>query len=78
MKFLKDAYAPGALVDAGIHPEVVRTLLADDPAGRLERPRLAMTGRKRGPATSVYVWGPDAAVLLSEGQQRRPGGAQWT
>lgn len=75
MKFRKDAYAPGALVDAGIHPDIVRTLMSDDPAGRLERPRLALAGRRRGPATSAYVWGPDAAVLLSEGQ-RRPGGGQ--
>lgn len=63
-----DAYAPGALVDAGVPPLLVRTLLASGPRAVPERPRLSCTGRRRADFTTQYVWGPDARVLLSEGK----------
>ena len=66
LRLKADAYAPEALVEAGVDPEVVMHLLADDAGGVLERPRLSLTTRKRGHLTSRYVWGPDALILLSE------------
>ncbi len=60
------AYTLAAVVEAGVPPEVARTLLADDPAQRRERPRLSVTGRKRGAPTLEYVWGPDANCLLED------------
>lgn len=64
-----DAYAPEALIDAGIPPRIVRCLMADGPKAVPERPRLSLSGRKRGHLTTAHVWGPDALVLLSEAQQ---------
>jgi hypothetical protein len=74
LKLRKDAYAPGALVEAGVPGHLVAKLVADDPQGRLERPRLALSGRRRGEPTSAYVWGPDALALLSEPAQAVTGG----
>ena len=61
-----DAYTADALIEAGGPSAAARTLLADGPRAVLERPRLSLTGRRRGPPTTVYVWGPDAARLLSD------------
>lgn len=61
-----DAYTPGALIDAGVPADLVRTLIADGPRAVPERAREAMTGRKRSQPTTNYVWGPDARRLLSE------------
>lgn len=70
LRLAKDAYTPEALMDAGVDPMVVRTLLADGPNAVPERPRLAVNGRKRAKeATSKYVWGPDAMTLLAEQQK---------
>lgn len=66
--FRKDAYTVGALVDAGIHPEVARKCVVAA-GSKPERPRVALTGRRRGPETSEYVWGPDAVALLTEPAQ---------
>lgn len=67
MKLRNDAYTPEALMDAGIPPAVVKTLIADGPRAVPERPLLAVGGRKRDKlATTRYVWGPDAMVLLAE------------
>lgn len=62
-------WAPEALVAAGLPAETVRRCLADGPRAVPERPRLSTTGRKRGPATTRYVWGPDLRFLT--------GGTAW-
>jgi len=62
----KKAYAPEALVEAGVPASLVRTLVADGPRAIPERPFLSLHGRKREKApTTYYVWGPDAAALLN-------------
>lgn len=64
MRLRKDAYSLEAIIAAGVAPAVAKTLLADGPAAVPMRPRLALTGRRRGAETREYVWGPDAEVLL--------------
>ncbi|MGE0363039.1 MAG: hypothetical protein AB7R67_20160 [Vicinamibacterales bacterium] len=59
------AWAPEAIVEAGVPAAQVRTLLADGPRAVPERPRLSVDGRRRGEPTTRYVWGPDLRVLLS-------------
>lgn len=66
LKLAADAYTPEALMDAGVDPMVVRTLLADGPRAVPERPLLSVKGRKRGLETMKYCWGPDAMALLAE------------
>lgn len=66
MKLKRDAYTASALVEAGLDPALVARLLVDGPRAVPERPRLSLTGRKRGAPTTTYVWGPDADVLLKE------------
>jgi hypothetical protein len=61
------AWAPEALVDAGVVPaDRVRFLIADGPRAVPERPRLSATGRKRGESTRHYIWGPDLRFLLGQ------------
>jgi hypothetical protein len=60
------AYSPDALIDAGLSSDQARRLLADGPRAVPERPRVRLTGRRRGPPTSTYIWGPDAALLLRD------------
>ena len=60
----KQAYTVGALVAAGVPATVAQTLVVAEGA-TIERPLLSLTGRKRGQPTSFYVWGPDAAWLLT-------------
>lgn len=74
MKFKNDAYTLDAVVQAGVPPQIARKLLADGPRAVSERPRLSISGRRRGELTQTYVWGPDAAVLLTEPAQGGPGG----
>lgn len=70
-RFRNDAYTVEAVIEAGVPPTVARTLVADTTIE--ERPRLSVTGRKRGEPTTHYVWGNDANVLLSElGPARTP------
>ena len=66
MKFTADAYTLDAVVDAGVSPSIARTLLADGPNAKPERPRISTTKRGRAPLTTTYVWGPDANTLLGE------------
>ena len=61
------AYTLDAIIDAGIAPDVARTLLAAaGPHAVPERPLMRVGGRKRDELTTHYVWGPDAMVLLEE------------
>ncbi len=60
------AYTLDAIIDAGVDPEIARTLLADGPQAVPERPLMRVGGRKRDELTTHYVWGPDAMVLLVE------------
>jgi len=69
-RLARDAYSVEALIDAGLsHDQAVR-LVVDGPRVTPKRPRLSLTGRTRGPLTTTYIWGPDAAVLI--------GDARWT
>jgi hypothetical protein len=68
IKLRKDAYSLAALIDAGVPVAVARKLLVAQPS-RPERPRVSVTGRKRDPETTEYIWGPDASVLLQEEAQ---------
>ena len=59
------AWAPEALIEAGMDPGLVRRCLADGPHAVPERARLSTTGRKRTPEpTTRYVWGPDLRFLM--------------
>lgn len=58
------AWAPEALIAAGVPAARVRQLLADGPRAVPERPRLSVTGRRRADATTRYVWGLDLGFLL--------------
>src|SRR5688500_1941494 len=74
MTLRKDAYTLEALIEAGVPAQVARTLLADGARAIPMRPRVALTGRRRAPLTTAYVWGPDAAVLLADASQ---GDGKW-
>ena len=66
------AYTLDALIDAGVDPEVARTLMADGPHAVPERPLLRVGGRRReSEPTTRYVWGPDAMTLLGEVANRK-------
>lgn len=63
--FTRDAYTPDALVQAGVPPELVRTLLVDPKRASPEHARLSVTGRKRTTTPTLeYGWGPDVNYLL--------------
>lgn len=67
MRLRSEAYTPEALMDAGIDPHVVATLIADGPRAVPARPLLSLRGKRRAKEpTTRYCWGPDAAVLLRE------------
>lgn len=66
-----DAYTVEALTDAGIPAQVARRLQADGPRCTAMKPLIAIGGRKRAPeATTQYIWGPDAMVLLDDTMRR--------
>ncbi len=67
------AYTVEALLDAGVPPTVVRTLVADGPRATPERALVSVEGcrRTKEPVTT-YVWGPDAMALLHQEPVRTP------
>lgn len=60
------AWAPEALIEAGIESRAVRTWIADGPRAVPERARLSLRTRKRTEPTRTYVWGPDLRFLAGE------------
>ena len=68
IKLKSAAYTLEAIIGAGIHPDIARTLLADGPKAVPERAIVSGGGRKRtNEPTTLYVWGPDAMTLLEGG-----------
>lgn len=67
LKLGKKAYTVGALICAGVPPDVAKTMRVDDRIGRANPERaIEVVGsrtRTREPIVD-YVWGPDAMWLL--------------
>ena len=71
LTFRRAAYTQEALVNVGVDPRIVRTLLAAGPRAIPERALITLHGRRRtAEPIQEYVWGPDAAVLLKEREER--------